>query len=203
MCRVVKSFEEFRLVKKTNKPHSYCRVCENARDRNRYEDRKEQMLKRKKETYNSEAKRNYNQEYIKNNREKIGIKCKEYYYKNQETLKAQKRKYNIEKRSEILAKKAEYQKNNPEKIAAYSAKRYARKVQASPKWITKEQEDQIRDFYKEARLKTELTGIKHEVDHIVPIKGKNVTGLHVPWNLRVVTKSENCSKGNKLIEEIL
>jgi len=46
---------------------------------------------------------------------------------------------------------------------------------------------------------TAETGIKHEVDHIIPIKGKNVSGLHVPWNLQILTKSKNAKKRNRVI----
>ena len=46
----------------------------------------------------------------------------------------------------------------------------------------------------------ELAGVEYQVDHIHPINGVEFTGLHVPWNLQVITKSENLSKGNKLEE---
>lgn len=95
-----------------------------------------------------------------------------------------------------------FKKNNPHKVNADTAKRRAAKQQATPLWVTKEMFLEIRDLYKVAKLLEKKTGIVHHVDHIVPLNGKDVSGLHVPWNLRVITATENLSKSNKLLENI-
>lgn len=66
-----------------------------------------------------------------------------------------------------------------------------------PNWLTKEHKNQIQDVYRQADLLTYQTGVLHHVDHIVPLKGKTVSGLHVPWNLAPMKCSENISKGNR------
>jgi 5-methylcytosine-specific restriction endonuclease McrA len=71
-----------------------------------------------------------------------------------------------------------------------------------PKWISKEQRKEIELIYEHARECTVLTGDRYVVDHIVPLKGVNVCGLHVPWNLQVLPSDVNDSKGNRLIEEL-
>jgi hypothetical protein len=60
-----------------------------------------------------------------------------------------------------------------------------------PPWADREA---IQAIYAEAR---KLTGIPHEVDHIEPLLGKNSSGLHVEYNLRVITRTENRRKGNR------
>jgi hypothetical protein len=101
--------------------------------------------------------------------------------------------YNKDK---IKRKDALYSRNNKAKIAAKSAARRARKLEATPKWLTGEQKRQIQEFYDLAAEMTRSTGIPHEVDHIAPLVGVNSRGLHVPWNLQILTKSKNRSKGN-------
>lgn len=139
-----------------------------------------------------------------------------WYAKNAESEKAKAMQYhyeNYEKNKEkILKKVIEWQQSNKEKYAEKSKRCYektkhkrfasqalarAAKRNAVPKWIDEKLKKEIQQFYIEARTKTKETGMYYEVDHIVPLTNKNVCGLHVPWNLRVVTRFENRSKANK------
>ena len=79
---------------------------------------------------------------------------------------------------------------------AVEAERHATKLNASPPWLTQEHRDQIAALYLEARTKGIQTGAPHNVDHIIPLRGESVTGLHVPWNLRVIPAHENRRKSN-------
>ena len=94
---------------------------------------------------------------------------------------------------ERLQKMREYKKANPDRCNAHTAKRRAAKLQRTPAWADHEL---IALFYAEAQALTELTGIPHEVDHIVPLQGETVSGLHVATNLQVITAAANRSKGN-------
>lgn len=92
---------------------------------------------------------------------------------------------------------AELRKLEAPKINELTAKRRASKFQATPKWLTKKQRSDILAFYKKAKQLETKTGVKHNVDHIIPIQSNIVCGLHVPWNLQVITAKENMSKGNR------
>ena len=80
------------------------------------------------------------------------------------------------------------------KWVAYVTARQKRIKQATPKWADR---DAILATYVKAQTLTKETGIPHEVDHIIPVKGKLVSGLHVPNNLQILTENTNQSKSNK------
>jgi len=78
----------------------------------------------------------------------------------------------------------------------YQSMRRAAVIRATPIWADRQQ---ILGFYQEAKRLTELTGVPHEVDHIIPLRGDLVSGLHVQGNLRVITRAENRTKSNRYI----
>jgi len=120
-----------------------------------------------------------------------------YYEKNREAVIARAaQRPPEEKRSARSA----YKKRNPDTTLADTNVRKRRHREATPKWISKEQKLAMRQLYISARQLTKLTGQMYVVDHIVPLKGETVCGLHVPWNLRVITQAENLVKYNKLID---
>lgn len=88
-----------------------------------------------------------------------------------------------------------YSPKTPAKVLAQKAKRRARKKNACPTWVDKKKIDEI---YEESVFLSIFTGVPYHVDHIIPLAGKNVCGLHVPWNLRVISAKENQRKGNRL-----
>jgi hypothetical protein len=85
-----------------------------------------------------------------------------------------------------------YLRNKPAYKAACAARRAA-KLQATPIWCDKRA---IEDLYREAQRFTEETGIPHEVDHIIPLIGRGVCGLHIPLNMQILTRAENRRKHN-------
>jgi hypothetical protein len=70
----------------------------------------------------------------------------------------------------------------------------------TPCWLTEADWKAMDEFYFEARRLTQETGVRHEVDHKIPLNGEFVSGLHVPGNLQVTTKSYNSAKMNRYAE---
>lgn len=93
-----------------------------------------------------------------------------------------------------------WRERNPHKFAAYGARRRAAKLNATPPWLTQEHLEQIESMYSFAKKLGALTGQSFDVDHIVPLQGENVCGLHVPWNLQLLDQKLNRSKSNKHLQ---
>lgn len=104
-------------------------------------------------------------------------------------LRAAWRKRNREREAAVT--KA-WRDKNPGKPTAYSAARKAAERRATLPCSR----EAILAIYERAAHLTQLTGIEHHVDHVVPLRGRKVCGLHVPWNLQCLPKADNLAKSN-------
>lgn len=120
---------------------------------------------------------------------------RERYRKNREAKLARQAKFNAENPARRAAVVRRHHEKNPAAAVERVARRKAKKLQATPEWADRKA---IRAFYVEARALSERTGVKHEVDHIIPLQGATVCGLHVPCNLQVIPRTENRRKATKL-----
>lgn len=93
-----------------------------------------------------------------------------------------------------------WKRKNKDSVNANTAKRRAARLNATPEWLNSGHMAEIEGMYLYAQIFSQI-GEQLHVDHIVPLQGENVCGLHAPWNLQVIPASENLSKSNKLIEE--
>lgn len=204
------------MDKRRNKHYGTCRVCRVKAQNDRRLANIDEYRKKSRE---------YLREWRAKNPEKQAAICKKYDEKNRDKRNAyakQYRKDNPEKIKELAKSWAE---QNPEKIKGYAvkaakawnernpdyhsnfykankeryvaarARRRAAQESATPTWLTAIDKAMIQEMYDISEARYIQTGIKHHVDHIVPINGKGVAGMHVPWNLQVITAQENLSKG--------
>ena len=126
-----------------------------------------------------------------NNKAKNKIKRKEYRERTEQRIKQREyREINKIKQSEYMQKYRALGENKI-KIKDYYSKRKKAKINATPSWLTFQDEEEIIEIYKSCPK-------GYHVDHIVPLQGKTVCGLHVPWNLQILTAEENLKKGNKI-----
>lgn len=152
---------------------------------------------------NPEKFKTIQKKYKDSNREEIRKQGLEYYYENRERqLELGKKRRDNDLEKEHLRCK-QYRQENRGILNAKGARRRATQLQATPKWLTVKDNDKMKETYKEAAKITKETGIPHHVDHIWPLQGENVCGLHVPWNLRVLIGTENSAKNNKILEKDL
>lgn len=160
---------------------------------------REERLRRRRERYyaNRDELLSKQKAYAEKNKDKIKERYKQYYQENKEAFKERASRWakdNPERRKEIRSK---HQTKIRAQRAARQKLRECRKRQCLD-WLTETQILEMQLFYEIAAWYDEPM----HVDHIVPLFGKNVCGLHVPWNLQLLPARENCSKSNKLLEEV-
>ena len=135
--------------------------------------------------------------YAAKHREKNCQYAAAYRKANPDKIKALNDSWQAANPEKYLGISRAWKLRNPAHRRAKAAERRAIKLQRTPAWLTDAHLSAIKAIYAEATEKTVATGVCWHVDHIVPLLGENVSGLHVPWNLQVITGSENMRKGNR------
>jgi hypothetical protein len=199
-CLVLKDILEFRNDKRMKSGKgSVCLICtrQDARDRR---------------SVNAEKYRQSNKEWREKNREYDSQRKMLWAKQNQINKKSSDKKYHEKNKEKRAQKSLEYRKKNRERllqannawrkanypyVLSKNAFRRAEQLKRTPKWLTLEDKKQMDEIYRECRKRSQETGIPHHVDHIYPLLGKDVSGLHVPANLQILTASENVRKKNK------
>lgn len=126
------------------------------------------------------------------------LKNKEDYAKDREKNISRTLSYYRQNREKMREQQNLWKKDNRERMNAYEALRSAQKDDRTPGWLSEEDKQWLDCIYETAKEVSAITQEPHHVDHIMPLRGKTVCGLHVPWNLQIIPAQENMSKGNRL-----
>lgn len=196
VCREEKSFSEFNKRKDSiDGLRHECKVCRAIAQANWMADEQ-----------NHERKNKAGSAYYEREAERIGREAREKYAADPEPIRLRNKKwrdanpdygrirYAKNPERSRAHRRADYRRNKPRYVAA-ARKREADKLQATPSWADLRA---IEQFYVEAARLTKLTGIKHHVDHIYPLRSKVMCGLHVEANLQVVPYIVNLRKSNRI-----
>lgn len=136
----------------------------------------------------------YDKARWENNRAYIVSKNRRYYTSNRDAVNAQKRGYYRVNRKRAARASKLWRMENHHAVIEIVTRRKVRVKQATPPWADFEK---IRAVYALAKKRSDLTGVKHHVDHRIPLTGDLVCGLHVHNNLRAIPWQVNASKKNK------
>lgn len=181
-CQTRKSLAEF--TKHAGHPdglNSTCTLCKTAR-RHRLHGEKERKDRR---------------DYYYKNREVESEKSRQYYEANIDRLRQACREWRARYPDRQARASGNWSRNNRARRTSLQRARDAAKIQRTPPWLTPKQIAEVDDFYHLAEALNRVANEFYEVDHIVPLRGRSVSGLHVPWNLQLLTTRENCIKGNR------
>ena len=174
------------------------RAKELARAKKYYEENRAKELARVKKYYaeNRDEVAAYKKKYDAENRDKLAAYKKKHYEENRGKFSARYKKHYEESRDKYLARVKKYRQKFPEKKAALAAKRRSAKLERIPSWSNEADLKAIKKIYARCKMITELTGVEHHVDHVIPMQGDNVSGLHHSTNLAIIPAAQNISKSN-------
>lgn len=199
-CEIDKPLMEFNKHKRMKDGlQSICKVCKRAKDKIYREQNSDLVAAGKAKCYQAK-KEHYSKKSrdwaIANpeGRKKI---VNTYYENNRDFVLEKQAQYRAENREVCAERIKDWESRNPDRVRAKCSRRRAAKLNAQPIWLTKEQKEQIVMVYAHAKDCEVVSGERYHVDHIVPLQGKNICGLHVPWNLQVLPADINLSKSNK------
>lgn len=176
----------------------YCTACSTQRRKRWYEANRDKERETKKRWYESNRDKvlEHNQQWYAANRDKKRETGQRWYEANRNKRRETRQRWHEANRDKHREDVRNWREANPDKMNAYAAKRRAAKLQRTPSWLTPEHLSEIETFYTAAVAFKLYTGQEYHVDHIVPLQGKTVSGLHVPWNLQVILAADNLKKTN-------
>lgn len=201
-CGETKSLKDFgKDSARKDGLRAYCRMCNSKSAQEWYRKNPEKAAQTSKayaqKTFS--RRKEYSRQWQMHNKEHLREYNKLKHLENRETIIARVKEWSIANRDKVRRNKAKYKKRYPAKSNADGAARRAARLKATPPWLTAIQRAQIAEFYEVATARSVQTGVEHHVDHIHPLRGENFRGLHVPWNLQVITGVENSRKKNQLV----
>lgn len=132
------------------------------------------------------------------NPEKVKEAKRKYAEKNKEACRQRVAAWREANKEKMQAARKAWLSKNRHKAQATVRSRQAGKKRRTPAWLTHEDKWMIEQAYEISVKRTKMLGFPWHVDHIIPLHGKAICGLHVPWNLQVIPATENCKKGNRL-----
>lgn len=201
-CGVLKGEDEFYKAKHCRDGlHGSCKSCM-KKDVGRYRDEnKEIIAKKKKKDYdkNRDVILRQKREYSVKNKDIIAVRNSRWRTANKESESELKKKYYRDNREAILKAKKDYHTQNKDRLCCRASKQRASRLKRSPAWADKWI---IGQYYIMASKLSIIHDEVFHVDHIVPLQGEFVSGLHTHNNLQIITASENQAKRNKFVPQI-
>jgi len=134
--------------------------------------------------------------WIAENRERSRLVKNTWNAQHKEAQKIRSRRWYEMNKEKSLESHYRWADRNPATVTAAAARYRASELQRTPPWADK---NMIEVIYKLAKVMSEITGVEYQVDHIHPLQGKTVSGLHVETNLQILSALENKSKSNRQV----